>query len=107
MPPAARIGDALSHLPNPTPVPLPSGDGVIAPPGALSVLIGGLPAAVAGSPGACAFPGHPPVPPAPLIPTPMAGKTVLIGDLPALRMGDKGPCGTVIVGGAPTVCIGG
>ncbi|MCL6302589.1 PAAR domain-containing protein [Streptomyces kronopolitis] len=109
MPPAARIGDATSHVPNPTQMPLPVGTGaIIGPPLVASVLIAGQPAAVAASLATCAFPAHiPPLPPMPLIPAPTPGKTVLIGGMPAARLGDKLACGAAVVGGAPTVHIGG
>ncbi|MEC4017977.1 PAAR domain-containing protein [Streptomyces sp. H27-D2] len=109
MPPAARIGDATSHIPNPTPVPVPVGTGTITgPPPAPTVLINKQPAAVAASLATCVFPGHiPPLPPMPLITIPVPGKTVLINGMPAARMGDKLPCGAAVVGGSPTVRIGG
>ncbi|MFE0104595.1 PAAR domain-containing protein [Streptomyces sp. NPDC059009] len=109
MPAAVRIGDATSHVPNPTPAPVPAGTGAVTgPPFAATVLIGGQPAAVGGALAACAFPGHiPPLPPMPLISVPRPGKTVLIAGQPAAVMGDKLPCGAAVVGGCPTVTIGG
>jgi uncharacterized Zn-binding protein involved in type VI secretion len=68
------------------------------------VLIGGLPAAVAGDLNACAFPGPTPHPPTPF---PVGSTTVLIGGRPALRLGDTAGCGAPIIMGAPTVLIGG
>lgn len=109
MPPAARIGDATSHLPNPTPVPVPVGTGVITgPPLIPNVLICGQPAAVAGSLATCLLPAHvPPLPPMPLITLPVPGGAVLIGGMPAAKLGARLPCGAEVVGGAPTVHIGG
>ncbi|WKK24346.1 PAAR domain-containing protein [Streptomyces olivoreticuli] len=109
MPAAVRVGDATSHIPNPTPVPVPAGTGAVTgPPMAADVLIGGRPAAVTGALSSCAFPGHvPPLPPMPLVVLPMPGKTVLIGGQPAAVTGAKLPCGAAVVGGCPTVMIGG
>lgn len=112
MPCAVRMGDATSHIPNPTPVPVPVGTGAVTgPPLAVNVLIGGQPAAVAGSLCTCAmpFPGPPapPPPPMPLLSFPIPGKTVLIGGMPAAQTGDKLMCGASVVGGCPTVRIGG
>ena len=92
MPPAARVGDPTGH------------PGVVTGPGVATVLIGGMPAAVALDMHACSFP-----PPAPHPPTPFAvgSKTVLIGGRPALRMLDMAGCGAPIVAGAVTVIIGG
>jgi uncharacterized Zn-binding protein involved in type VI secretion len=70
-----------------------------------TVLIAGMPAATVGTPHLCAFPGVVPHPP-----NAVAGPgcpTVLIGGMPAARMGDMTVCGAPIVGGAPTVMIGG
>ncbi|MFF4737333.1 PAAR domain-containing protein [Streptomyces sp. NPDC001262] len=107
MPPAARAGDAMSHIPNPGPVPVPAGTGAVAPPGMPNVLVGGLPVAVAPGLALCAVPHGPtPLPPAPVIPTPMP-RPVFVGGRPVLRMGDKLPCGAAIVGGCATVVIGG
>lgn len=88
MPPAVRVGDATS-------------DGaVITGPGAMNVLIGGMPAAVAGD-----------IHPCPVamsaLPFPMGSTTVLIGGKPALRTTDVCGCGAVPLVGCPTVIIGG
>jgi uncharacterized Zn-binding protein involved in type VI secretion len=93
MPPAARITD-------PTPHP-----GVVAGPGVPNVLISGLPAAVAGDLHLCAMP--PTAGPHPPTPFPKGSLTVLIGGRPALRIGDVSGCGAPILGGAPTVLLGG
>jgi uncharacterized Zn-binding protein involved in type VI secretion len=69
-----------------------------------TVLIGGQPAAVAGDLHACSFPGTPQHPPTPIA---KGSTTVLIGGRPAARMGDLAGCGAPIVGGLPTVQIGG
>lgn len=88
MPPAARLGDP--HV-----CPL-HGGGVIGPPCAPTVLIGGMPAArltdicICGPPNAIVF-GSP---------------TVLIMQLPAARMGDPTAHGGTIAMGCPTVMIG-
>jgi len=90
MPPAARVTDPTSH------------PGVVTGPGVPTVLIGGLPAAVAGDLHTCSFPGTPPHPPTPFVP---GSPTVLIGGRPALRVGDLSGCGATIVAGAPTVVV--
>lgn len=112
MPSAVRVGDATSHIPNPSPVPLPAGTGTVTgPPMAANVLIGGQPAAVGTALCACLDPLHappaPPMPPMPLISVPIPGKTVLINNMTAAVQGDKLPCGASVVGGCPTVKIGG
>ncbi|MFE9775582.1 PAAR domain-containing protein [Streptomyces sp. NPDC005931] len=92
MPPAARVGDPTGH------------PGSVTGPGAATVLIGGMPAAVLGDMHACAFP-----PPASHPPTPftVGSATVLIGGRPALRLGDVAGCGAPVVAGAVTVVVGG
>ena len=69
-----------------------------------TVLVGGMPAAVAGDMHACSFPPPSPHPPSPFA---VGSKTVLIGGRPALRVGDMAGCGAPIVAGAFTVNIGG
>lgn len=77
---------------------------VTGPPMAATVVIGGQPAAVAGSLATCAGPVHiPPIPPVPVV----AVRKVLIGGKPAAATGDMVACGGVIVAGCPTVVIGG
>lgn len=97
MPPAARTGDETDH------------GGVITtpPPGAVkveTVLIGGRPAAVAGSLHACV--PHVELGPANVVLAPPTAR-VLIGGLPAARMRDQTACGAHIVTGAFDVLIGG
>ena len=96
MPPAARVGD-MHTCPMLT-VLVPHVGGPIMPPGAPTVLIGGIPAAVMG--GMCVCVG----PPDSII---KGSATVLIGGMPAARMGDNTAHGGVIVLGLPTVMIGG
>ena len=87
--PAARITDMIvSVLTSGLPAP-------IVPPGAPTVLIGGLPAARMGdSCGADAIV--------------MGSATVMIGGMPAARLADPSAGGGVVIGpGAPTVMIGG
>jgi len=96
MPPAARVGD-MHTCPMLT-VLVPHVGGPIMPPGAPTVLIGGMPAAVMG--GMCVCVG----PPDSII---KGSATVLIGGMPAARMGDNTAHGGVIVLGLPTVMIGG
>jgi len=90
--PAARVSDPTSH------------PGMIAGPGAPTVLINGLPAARVGDLHACAFP--PPAGPHPPTPIAMGSATVLIAGQPAARQGDATGCGAVIVVGSPNVLIG-
>jgi len=91
MPAAARIADTTNH------------GGVIAGPGAPTVLIGGMPAAVLGDTHVCAM----------LFPHivvsafPMGSMTVLVGGKPALRITDPVICGAMAAVGEPTVEIGG
>lgn len=72
--------------------------GPIIGPGCPTVLIGGMPAAVVGD--SCTCTG----PPATIV---KGSATVLIGGKPAARMGDQTAHGGAIVGGFPTVMIGG
>ncbi len=92
MPFAARVGDVSTH------------GGAITGPGVPTVLIAGMPAAVALDMHVC------PIPPAAHQPTvspfPMGSVTVLIGGKPALRVGDVCACGASAALGAPTVIIG-
>ena len=76
--------------------PKPHVGGPILPPGAPTVLIGGLPAARMGDMCTCVGPPD----------TIVAGSpTVLIGGKPAARMGDMTAHGGVIVAGYPLVMI--
>jgi uncharacterized Zn-binding protein involved in type VI secretion len=93
MPPAARVGDPTAH------------PGTIAGPGVATVLMGGMPAAVAGDLHTCAMP--PTAGPHPPSPFPPGSGTVLVGGRPALRVGDVSGCGAPIVSGAFTVLVGG
>ena len=96
MPPAARLTD-MHTCPMVTGV-VPHVGGPITGPGAPTVLIGNLPAAVIGDMCVCVGP-----------PDTIAkgSATVLIGGKPAARMGDTTAHGGAIVGGFPTVIIGG
>jgi uncharacterized Zn-binding protein involved in type VI secretion len=99
MPPAARISD-MHTCPMVTPgvPPVPHVGGPILPPGAPTVLIGGLPAATVGSMCTCVGPPDSIV---------KGSTTVLIGGMPAARMGDLTAHGGTIVAGCPTVLIDG
>jgi len=99
MKPAARVSD-MHVCPMVTPAlpPVPHVGGPILPPGAPTVLIGGLPAAVMG--GMCTCVG----PPDSII---LGSLTVLISGQPAARLGDPTAHGGSIVAGCPTVLIGG
>jgi len=91
MPPAARVGEITNH------------GGTIAGPGVATVLIGGMPAAVAGDTHLCALPpsGHQPT----VSVFPSGSATVLIGGRPALRVTDPCLCGAMAAVGAPAVII--
>lgn len=93
--PAARAGD-MHVCPMVTGV-VPHVGGPVLPPGAPTVLIGSMPAAVVG--GMCTCVGPPDV-------IALGSFTVLIGGMPAARMGDMTAHGGSIVLGLPTVLIG-
>ena len=96
MPPAARLTD-LHTCPMVTGI-VPHVGGPITGPGAPTVMIGKLPAAVVGDLVTCVGP-----------PDTIAkgSATVLIGKKPAARMGDLTAHGGVITLGCMTVIIGG
>lgn len=94
--PAARITD-MHICPMVTGV-VPHVGGPILPPGAPTVLIGGLPAARMGDMCTCTGP------PDSII---LGSATVMIGGQPAARMGDMTVHGGTIMAGCPTVLIGG
>ena len=92
MPPAAKVTDITTH------------GGTIIGPGVPTVLIEGMPAAVATDTHVCALP---PVPhPLTVSIFPIGSTTVFIGGLPALRTSDTCICGAGSAVGAPTVLIG-
>ena len=97
MPPATRVSD-MHTCPMANPNGSPHVGGPILPPGAPTVLIGGLPAARVGDMATCAGP------PDTII---TGSSTVFIGGMMAARMGDSTAHGGVIVGGSGTVIIGG
>lgn len=92
MPSAARLGDISTH------------GGTLMGPGMPTVLIGGMPAAVATDMHTCVLPPnvHQPT----VSPFPMGSVSVLIGGKPALRVGDVCICGAAAAIGDPTVQIG-
>lgn len=96
MPFAARITD-MHTCPMVTGI-VPHVGGPILPPGSMTVLIGGLPAATLGDMLVCTGP-----PDAIL----KGSATVMINKKPAARMGDTTAHGGVIMAGCPTVNIGG
>lgn len=91
MPPAARVGDTSTH------------GGTITGPGVSTVMIKGMPAAVAGDMHVCALPPNAHQPTA--SPFPAGSATVLIGGRPALRTTDTCLCGAMAAVGEPTVII--
>ena len=98
--PAARVGDMTVH------------GGSIVGPGAPTVLIGGMPAALVGDNHVCPMvtPGTPPIPHVggPILPP--GAPTVLISGKPAACVGDMlvctGPPDSIAPPGCPTVMIG-
>lgn len=94
--PAARITDM--HVCPMFTGPVPHVGGPIMPPGAVTVLIGKLPAARITNMVVCVGP------PDVIL---KGSTTVLINKLPAARMGDSTAHGGTIILGCPTVLIGG
>ncbi|NOQ65506.1 MAG: type VI secretion protein [Methyloprofundus sp.] len=94
--PASRITDM--HVCPMFTGPVPHVGGPILPPGAVTVLIGCLPAAKLGNMVVCVGPPDVIV---------KGSATVLINKMPAARMGDSTAHGGTIVFGLPTVLIGG
>lgn len=93
--PAARLTD-MHVCPMVTGI-VPHVGGPIAGPGAPTILIGGLPAAVEGDMAVCVGPPDS---------IAMGSPTVLFEGMPAARMGDLCEHGGTIVLGLPTVLIG-
>ncbi|MFN9235853.1 MAG: PAAR domain-containing protein, partial [Planctomyces sp.] len=77
--------------------PIPHVGGPILPPGGVTTLIGGMPAARVGDMAVCVCPPDTIV---------LGSLTVLINGAPAARMGDTTAHGGSIVLGLPTVLIG-
>lgn len=89
---AARVGDTTTH------------GGTIVGPGSATVLIGGMPASVAGDMHVCSLPPDTHQPTASAFPS--GSTTVLIGGMPAVRTTDSCICGAMAAVGSPTVTIG-
>ena len=98
MPPAARLGDMhVCPMVTPGTPPIPHVGGPITGPGAPTVLIAKMPAAVVGDMCVCVGP------PSTII---MGSTKVMIKGKPAARVGDSTAHGGTITGlGAPTVMI--
>ena len=97
--PAARVGDMhICPMVTPGLPPIPHVGGPILPPGGITVLIGGQPAACMGDMCVCVGPPDSIV---------LGSTTVMIGGKPAARMGDMTVHGGSITLGLPTVLIGG
>lgn len=94
--PATRITDM--HVCPMVTGTVPHVGGPVMPPGEVSVLIGGLPAARAGDMALCSGPPDS---------IAVGSTTVLIGGMPAARLGDLTAHGGTIVAGFPSVLIGG
>lgn len=97
MPSAARISD-MHTCPLVNPGPVPHVGGPVTGPGAGTVFIGNMIAAVVGDILVCTGPPDTIV---------KGSTTVFIGGKPAARQGDLTAHGGVIIGGLPTVQIGG
>jgi len=97
MPLAARVND-MHTCPMVQPGPVPHVGGPIMPPGTVTVMIGGQPAACVGDMCTCTGPPDSIV---------KGSGTVMIGGKPAARMGDSTAHGGSIVAGCATVIIGG
>ena len=93
--PASRVGDM--HVCPMVTVLVPHVGGPILPPGAITVLIGGMPAARATDMAVCV--GPPDV-------IALGSFTVLTAGMPQARIGDITAHGGVIVLGLPTVLVG-
>lgn len=94
--PAARVLDM--HVCPQVTAGVPHVGGPVLPPGAPTVLIGGVPAARMGDLSVCVGPPD----------AIAAGSgTVKIGGVPAARLGDATAHGGTVVAGCPTVLIGG
>ncbi len=92
MPPAARVGDTSNH------------GGTIVGPGAATVLIGGMPAAVVGDIHVCSLPPNAHQPTA--SPFPAGAATILAEGRPLLSISDACICGAMAAVGEPTVMVG-
>lgn len=92
---AVRVGDVTTH------------GGVVTGPGAATVLIGGMPAAVMGDLHTCAIVSTSVTPHIPSSPFLIGSTTVLICGKPAIRVTDVCLCGANAAVGCPTVVIGG
>jgi uncharacterized Zn-binding protein involved in type VI secretion len=96
--PAARVGDMhVCPMVTPGVPPIPHVGGPVLPPGAITVLIGGMPAARVGD--MCVCVGPPDV-------IAMGAFTVLICNMPAAQMGSLTAHGGTVVMGCPTVMVG-
>lgn len=106
MPPAAQV-TGMHTCPMQTPVPpaapIPHVGGIIQGPGAATVMVGGMPAAVVGDMCICTLPAGP-VPCDSIV---KGSATVMVGGKPAARQGDTTAHGGSIAAGCPTVIIGG
>lgn len=100
MPLAARLTDfhMCPMVTQAGPVPIPHVGGPVVGPGAPTVMIGKMPAAVMGDNCVCVGPPDSIV---------QGSATVMIGGKPAARMGDSTAHGGKIMLGCPTVMIGG
>lgn len=94
MPFAARVGDSTAH------------GGSVLGPGVSTVIIGGMPAAVAGDMHICAIVPTPATPHPTGTPFAAGSASVIVSGRPLLRVGDMAGCGASIIVGATTVMAG-
>lgn len=106
MPPAAQV-TGMHTCPMQTPVPpgapIPHVGGIIQGPGAATVMVGGMPAAVVGDLCLCVLPAGP----TPCDSIVKGSATVMFGGKPAARVGDSTAHGGSIAAGCATVIVGG
>ncbi len=95
MPPAARVGDM--HTCTSVTGVVPHVGGAIIGPGAPTVMLEGMPAAVVGDEASCNGPADA---------LTMGSGTVMIEGKPSVRVGDETAHGGSIAAGAPTVMVG-
>ena len=98
MPPASRVGDMhVCPMVTPGTPPIPHVGGPILPPGCITVLIGGMPAARVSDMCVCVGPPDS---------IAMGSPTVLTANMMQARIGDPSVHGGSIVVGLPTVMVG-
>ena len=96
--PASRVGDMhICPMVTPGVPPIPHVGGPVLPPGAITVIIGGMPAARVGD--MCLCVGPPDV-------IAMGAMTVIVCGMPQARIMDPTAHGGMLILGCPTVIVG-